>query len=88
MGWVNLHASTCARAPFPYLGNSWTDCAEIWYVVRDPLAKRFTEVDDGIQLHVRACAPLFLILGTAGRIALKFCVWFGNNSNAFYRHYE
>ena len=37
---------TSARADvptFPHLGNSQTDCAKIWYVVRDPLAGRFTE---------------------------------------------
>ena len=36
---------------FPYLGSGWTDCAEIWYVVRDPLAWRFTEADDVVHLH-------------------------------------
>ena len=73
MGGVHLHVRTCARAdvpPFPYLGNGWTDCAEIWCVVRDPLARLFAKVNGGAQLHVRTCAPLFRI--TAGRIALKF----------------
>ena len=41
-------------------------------MVRDPFARRFTEVDDGVQMHVRTFAPLFRISGTAGRIALKF----------------
>ena len=45
------------------------------YVARDLLARHFTEVDDGAQLHVRTCAPLFRISGTAGRIALKSGVW-------------
>ena len=27
------------RTPSPYHGNDWTDCAEIWYVVRGQLAK-------------------------------------------------
>ena len=45
--WCILHSScvgcicTCARADvlhFPYLGNGWTDCAEIWFLVIDPLA--------------------------------------------------
>ena len=75
MGGVHLHVRTCARAdvpPFLYLGNGWTDCAEIWCVVRDPLARLFTNVHGGAQLHMRTCATLFLISEMAGRIALKF----------------
>ena len=66
MGWGTMHVYACARArarvrtcsnsavqPFPYLWNGWRDCAEICYVVRDPLARRPTEVNGGIQLHVR-----------------------------------
>ena len=49
------------RNPFPCLWNGWRDCAEIWYVVRDPLAKCFTEVDCGI--HARALT--FPYLGNA-----------------------
>ena len=70
MGVVHLHMRTCARADVPrllYLGNGWTDCAEIWYVVRDPSARRFTEVDDGVHLHMTTCAcanvPHFSYLG-------------------------
>ena len=33
------------RIPFSYLGNGWTDSADIRYVVRNPLAKHFTKVD-------------------------------------------
>ena len=33
----------CICGPFPYLWNGWTDRAEIWCVVRDPLVRRFTE---------------------------------------------
>ena len=36
-----------------YLGNGWTDCAEIWCVVRDQLAMRFTLPRGGVHLHVR-----------------------------------
>ena len=78
VGGVHLHVRTCARAdvpPFPYLGNGWTNCAEIWFVARDPLAWRFTKANDGVQVHVRTCTPLFRISGTAGRIALKLGVW-------------
>ena len=80
-GVVHFHVHTSERvcvqiwSPFPYLGNGWTDCAKIWHVARDQLARLFTEVDDGVQLHVRTCATLFRISGTAGRIALKFGVW-------------
>ena len=30
------------RAPLPYLGNGWTVCTEIWYVIRDQLARQLT----------------------------------------------
>ena len=69
---------TCTRAyvpPFPHLGSGWTDCAEIWRVVRDPEARLFAKVNGGAQLHVRACAPLFHTSETAGRIELKFGMW-------------
>ena len=81
MGGVHLHMRTCARAdvpPFLYLGNGWTDCAEIWCVARDPLAKLFAKVNGGAHLHVRTC-PLFRISETAGRIALKFGMWLENH---------
>ena len=41
-GGMHLHVRACARKdvpPFPYLGDGWTDCAEIWYVISDPLAR-------------------------------------------------
>ena len=47
MGGIHLHLRTFARAdvpPFSYLGNGWTDCAEIWFAVRHPLAWCFTKV--------------------------------------------
>ena len=57
----------------PYLGKGWTDCAEIWCVVRGQLAMRFTLSGMGfICTCARARAPLFRISGTAGRIALIF----------------
>ena len=64
MGGVHLDVRTCERADvtlFPYLGNVWTDCAEMWHVVRDPLARLFMKVKGGEQLHVRT---LFDILKT------------------------
>ena len=76
-------------AAFPYLENSWTNCAEIRYVVGNPLARRFTEVEDGVQLHVCTCTPLFHITGMAES---TYCaeIWcdYGTNSDAFCRHYE
>ena len=72
---------TCARAheqmcsPSRISQMAWTDCAEIWYVVTDPLGRRFTELYNGVQLHVHTCASFFRISGTAGGIALKFGVW-------------
>ena len=65
---VHLHA----RTPFPHLWNGWTDCAEIWHVVRGQLARQFTQTKDGVHLHVRTCVPLFHISGTVGWIVLKF----------------
>ena len=66
MDGVYLHVRTCRCAPFPYLGNGRMDCAEIWCVVRDSLAKRFTKAYGRVHLHVRTCAPadvpLFRIL--------------------------
>ena len=65
----------CARAHvqmFPsvsYLGNGWTDCAEVWYTVRDQLGRQFTQTKVVMHLYVRAYVPLFRILGTAGRVA-------------------
>ena len=49
----------CARAhPFSYPGNGWTDCAEIWFVVRHQLAWRFTKIGGtGARAHVRAPCP-------------------------------
>ena len=58
-------------------GNDWTDCVEIRYVVREPLARRFTEIDDEVRLRVRTCAPLFRLpyLANGWTIALKFGEW-------------
>ena len=64
---MHLHV----RTPFLYLENDWTDCAEIWDVLRDQ-TRQFTQITDGVHLHVRTCVPLFRISRTAGRIALKF----------------
>ena len=73
MGGVHLHMCMCTHvdvSPFPYLGNGRTDCAEIWYVVTDPLARLFAQVNGGAQLYVRT--PFCCISETAGQIVLKF----------------
>ena len=65
-GGVHLHMRTCVRADVPllYLGISWTDLAEIWHVVSDPLARLFAKVESGTQLHVRTrLAPFWLFDG-------------------------
>ena len=41
---VRVHVRMFRCAFFMYLGNGWTDFAEIWCVVRRPLARRFEEV--------------------------------------------
>ena len=72
---------TCSRAHtqmytlFLHLGNSWMDCTEIRYVVGSRLAKRFTKVKGGVQLHMRTWVLLFRNSTTAGRIVLKCGVW-------------
>ena len=38
---VHMHVQTC---PASSLGSGWTDYTELWNVVRDPLARRFTKV--------------------------------------------
>ena len=61
MGGVQLLVRTYAHAdvsPFPYLGNGRTDCADIWYVVSDPLARfLYTKAEGGAQLHCTRAHP-------------------------------
>ena len=75
---------TAARAhPSSYLRTGWTDCAEIWYAVRDTLAERLQT--DPLGKHLKrqcwstrtraTCAPPFRISGTAGRIRLQIGGW-------------
>ena len=46
-------------APFPYLGNGWTDGAEIWFMVRNQLAWHLKKVNGstGARAHVRIPLP-------------------------------
>ena len=55
-GW-GASARAHVRTPFPYLGNRWAHCAEIWWVVRDPVAMCFMQVFGWASLHVRTCTP-------------------------------
>ena len=87
VGGVHLHVRTCARAdvpPFPYVGNGWTDCAEIWYVVKNTLPYRFTEINGGVKVHVRTCAPPLPYLGNGWTDCAEiWCVTMGPLSLRF-----
>ena len=75
MGGIHLQVRTCAGAdepPLSYLGNGWTDYAEIWRVVRDQLARYAFYPTQGWGASARAHPLVFFISVTAGRIALKF----------------
>ena len=41
-----------------YVGNGWTDCAEIWCVVKDQIAMRFTPLRGGMHLHPKRGAHM------------------------------
>ena len=63
-GWgtsSRAHVRTCKCVPFPYPEHGRTDYAEIWSVVKEPLARRFTKrltkVNGRAQLHVRTPSP-------------------------------
>ena len=87
MGVVHLHVRTWRYDPLSVSRNGlMDDCSEIWYAARNPLARRFTEVDDGIQLHVRTPFP-YLRNGWRDCAEIWWC-GYGTNSNAFYRYYE
>ena len=75
--WAREHVQMFPSISFP--GKGGTYCAEIWYVVRDQLGRRFILLRGGVHLQVRTCAPLFRILGTAGWIALKFSMLLDTN---------
>ena len=60
--WWDIAAHAHVRTLFSHLGKGWTDCVEIWYVVRGPLAKHFTKAD---VMYVRT------YLGTAARVHVR-----------------
>ena len=53
------------RTPFWYLGNGWTDCAEIRYVIRDQLARQPTQTKEG---YICMCAPAHVQICSVFRI--------------------
>ena len=73
-GWY-ISARAHVRTPFPCLGNCWVHCAEIWWVIRVPVAMCFMQVFGWAPLHVRTCTPYLRISRTDWPIVLKFDVW-------------
>ena len=59
-----------------FLGNGWTDCAEILYALGAPLVTAYAVVTGGVSLHVLTCkgtpTPRFCISETAWPIVFKF----------------
>ena len=54
-----LHVRTC-RATVPDLKNGWTDCAQIWYTVRDRLVGCRAQVIGGTPAQFRTCKAHYL----------------------------
>ena len=55
-GW-GASAPAHVQNPFPYLGNTWTHCTEIWHVVMNQLALHFMHVTSVVisaRAHTRA----------------------------------
>ena len=70
-GWQkHWSARAHVRAPFSYLGIGWADRVHIWCAEWHHVHMKIEQIGKGIGLHVRACVPLFGILGSAGPIAL------------------
>ena len=62
----------CADVPrFLYLGNGWTDCAEVWCELMGPGPMHFIGITSGTHC---TRAPLFDISVTTGRFVVKFGV--------------
>ena len=69
---------------FWYLGNDWTNCAELWRVVRDPLARRLTDVNGVVLVHVRTCVSLFLSRERLDKLLGNWVCDWGTTSKALY----
>ena len=70
----NLVRVAHVRSPFPYLGNGWRDCAEIWCVLMGPIAMRFVGITSGAHCTCARAHHYFYISVAAGRFVLKFGV--------------
>ena len=71
---MDTSARVHVRTPFPYFGNGWTHCVEIWLVVMYQLAIHFIHATSRVHLGALACVPLSRISGSTGRIMLRYCV--------------
>ena len=74
--WGCHYARAHVHAPLPYLGNGWTDCADIWHVASGQLVMWLPHINGGGDV-TRTCAraqpwPHFYISGTTEPIALIF----------------
>ena len=64
-----------------FLGNGWTDCAEIWYTLGYPLVTAYAVVTGGVSLHVLTCrgtpqtALLYLGNGLADCVQIWYVGW-------------
>ena len=73
---ARAHAQMCPLVRISEMAGRIALKFDMWL---DILARRFTEVNVGVQVHVHTCAPLFRFSGMAGRIALKFGPWLGDH---------
>ena len=67
-----------------FLGNGWTDCAEILYALGARLVTAYAVVKGGVSLrHMLTCrgtpTPRFCISATAWPIVFKFGMWVGGH---------
>ena len=63
-----MSARMRVRTPFPYLWKVWKDYAEISFVIRDPLAMRFTQAKNWVHLHLQTCVLFSIYLERLGAL--------------------
>ena len=66
-----------------YLENGWTDCAEIWCVVRDQLAMRFTKLRGGVYLYLENFRIFSVSLERPDELRRNLVLGEGTTSYAF-----
>ena len=76
MGGVHLHVHTYRCAPFLYLVNGWTDCAETWCVVRGLLGRYAFYA--GWRMSARVRVTVRTSVRSRSFIAQKVSYWFYN----------